>query len=82
VPGALSLEVKRPGRETDYPPPSHDEVKECWIHTSTPSVRLHGVVNFTLVLVLFDYTVQLISSSAVIVPQTTFMHTLCLTSVF
>jgi hypothetical protein len=29
VPGALSLGVKRPGREADYSPPSSAEVKEC-----------------------------------------------------
>jgi hypothetical protein len=29
VPGALSLGVKRPGREADHSPPSSAEVKEC-----------------------------------------------------
>jgi hypothetical protein len=29
VPGALSLRVKRPGRETDHSPTSTAEVKEC-----------------------------------------------------
>jgi hypothetical protein len=29
VPGALSLGVKRPGREADHSPPSNAEVKEC-----------------------------------------------------
>jgi hypothetical protein len=29
VPGALSVGVKRPGRETDHSPPSIAEVKEC-----------------------------------------------------
>jgi hypothetical protein len=29
APGALSLEVQRPGREADDPPPSSAEVKEC-----------------------------------------------------
>jgi hypothetical protein len=29
VPGALSLEVKRPGREADHSPPPSAEVKEC-----------------------------------------------------
>jgi hypothetical protein len=28
VPGAVSLEVKRPGREADHSPPSSAEVKE------------------------------------------------------
>jgi hypothetical protein len=31
VPGALSLEVKRPGREADHSPPSSAEVKNAWI---------------------------------------------------
>jgi hypothetical protein len=43
VPGALSLGVKRPGREVDHSPPTSAEVKKMWIYTSTP-VRLHGVV--------------------------------------
>jgi hypothetical protein len=29
VPGALSLGVKRPGREADHLPPSSAEIKEC-----------------------------------------------------
>jgi len=29
VPGALSLRVKRPGREADHSPPSSAEAKEC-----------------------------------------------------
>jgi hypothetical protein len=43
VPGALSLGVKRPGRGADHSPPSSAEVKE-WRYTSTPTIRLHGVV--------------------------------------
>jgi hypothetical protein len=35
-PGALSLQVKRPGREADYSPPSSPEVKNEWSYTSTP----------------------------------------------
>jgi hypothetical protein len=42
VPGALSLEVKRPGREVDHSP-SSAEVKECveiYLHSpNTPSRR-------------------------------------------
>jgi hypothetical protein len=34
--GALSLEVKRPGREADYSPPASAEAKNMWIYTSTP----------------------------------------------
>jgi hypothetical protein len=36
VPGALSLGVKRPGREADHLPPASAEVKKMWIYTSTP----------------------------------------------
>jgi hypothetical protein len=34
--GALSLAVKRPGRETDNSPPASVEVKKIWIYTPTP----------------------------------------------
>jgi hypothetical protein len=37
VPGALSLEVKGPGREVDHSPPSSAEVKKMWIYTSIAS---------------------------------------------
>jgi hypothetical protein len=33
--GALSLGVKRPGREADHSPPASAEVKKMWIYTST-----------------------------------------------
>jgi hypothetical protein len=36
VPGALSLGVKRPGREADHSPPSSDEAKNEWSYASTP----------------------------------------------
>jgi hypothetical protein len=36
VPGALSLGVKRPGREADHSRPSSAEVKNTWSYTSTP----------------------------------------------
>jgi hypothetical protein len=43
VPVALSLEVKRLGREADHSPPSSAEVKECvelYLHSpTTPSWR-------------------------------------------
>jgi hypothetical protein len=35
TPRALSLEVKRPGREADHSPPTSAEVKKTWIYTST-----------------------------------------------
>jgi hypothetical protein len=45
VPGALSLGLKRPGREADHSPPFSTEVKKnAWIYTSTPLIPLHGVV--------------------------------------
>jgi hypothetical protein len=37
VPRALSLGVKRPGREADHSPPSSAEVKNTWSYTSTPT---------------------------------------------
>jgi hypothetical protein len=43
IPGALSLWVKRPGREADHSPPSRAEVKECvelyFYSPNTPSWR-------------------------------------------
>jgi hypothetical protein len=44
VPGALSLGVKRPGREADHSPPCSAEFKNVWSYTSTPPIGLHGVV--------------------------------------
>jgi hypothetical protein len=44
VPGALSVGVKRLGREADGSPLSSAEVKNAWFYTSTPPIRLHGVV--------------------------------------
>jgi len=38
------LGVKRLGREANHSPPSSAEVKVTWSYTSTPAVRLHGVV--------------------------------------
>jgi hypothetical protein len=35
VPGALSLGLKRPGREADHSPPYSAEVKNAWSYTST-----------------------------------------------
>jgi hypothetical protein len=36
VPGDLSPEVQRPGREADHSPLTIAEVKKMWIYTSTP----------------------------------------------
>jgi hypothetical protein len=44
VPGALSLVVKRPGREADHSSHLIPGSKHEWSYTSTPSIRLHGVV--------------------------------------
>jgi hypothetical protein len=43
-PGALSLGIKRPGREADHSPPYSAEVKNAWIYISSPQIRVHGVV--------------------------------------
>jgi len=42
IPGALSLAVKRPGREAEQSPPRSAEVRNAWNYTSTPP--LHGLV--------------------------------------
>jgi hypothetical protein len=42
--GAISLEVKRPGREANHSPPSTAKVKNEWGYTSTPPVQLYGMV--------------------------------------
>jgi hypothetical protein len=44
VPAALSVRVKRPGREADHSSLSRAEVKNAWSCTPTPPTRLHGVV--------------------------------------
>jgi hypothetical protein len=44
VPGHLSPELKRPGREADHSPTTTVQVKKTWTYTSTPPIRLHGVV--------------------------------------
>jgi hypothetical protein len=44
IPAALPLRVKRPRREAYYSPASSTEVKNAWSYTSTPPIRLHGVV--------------------------------------
>jgi hypothetical protein len=40
----VSLGVKRPGREPENSPPSNVEVKNASSYTSTPAIRLHGLV--------------------------------------
>jgi hypothetical protein len=41
--GAVSLGVKRQGREADHSPPSSAEVKNVFSYLHSP-IRLHGVV--------------------------------------
>jgi hypothetical protein len=45
VPGALSQEVKLPGREADHPSPTRAEVKKTWDLYIQRPIRLHGVVH-------------------------------------
>jgi hypothetical protein len=42
--GGSFPEIKQPGPEADHSPPSSVEVKNAWSYTSTPPIRLHGVV--------------------------------------
>jgi hypothetical protein len=44
VPGDPSLGVKRSGREANHTLPSSAEVNNAWSYTSTPTIRLHGVL--------------------------------------
>jgi len=44
IPRALSLGVKRPEREAGHSPPSSAVFKNAWSYTSTPLIRLHGVM--------------------------------------
>jgi hypothetical protein len=44
VTGAPSAGSKRSGRDLDHSLPPHAEVKNAWSYTSTPPVRLHGMV--------------------------------------
>jgi hypothetical protein len=41
---ALFSEVKRPRHEADNSSPTNAEFKNAWRDTSTPTIRLHGVV--------------------------------------
>jgi hypothetical protein len=44
VSGAFSLGVKRPEREADHSSSTSAEVKKTYVYTSTPPIRLHGLV--------------------------------------
>jgi hypothetical protein len=61
VPGALSLGVKRPGREADHSPPSSAEVN-VWSYTSTP---LYAFMAWCLVKHRDNFTFTLIFTHAV-----------------
>jgi hypothetical protein len=39
--GALSLEVKQPGREADHLPPASSEIKNMGIYTSPPPLHVN-----------------------------------------
>jgi hypothetical protein len=43
--GDVSLGVKRPGREADCLPQTSAEVKNAWIYTPIPLIRLHDVLS-------------------------------------
>jgi nitrate reductase cytochrome c-type subunit len=47
IPGALSLEVKRPRREADHSPRSSVEMRNAWSYTSAPPVLPHDVVDMS-----------------------------------
>jgi hypothetical protein len=55
LPGALSVRVERPGRETGHSPPSNAEVKKSGDIPLLPSC-LHGVVLLFLRLILYQCT--------------------------
>jgi hypothetical protein len=44
VPAALSLGIKWPEHEADHSRPSSTKFKNAWSYTSTPTIRLHGLV--------------------------------------
>jgi hypothetical protein len=44
VTGSLSPGVKRLGHKADQSPPPNAEVTNAWSNTSTPAIRLHGVM--------------------------------------
>jgi hypothetical protein len=60
VQGALSVGLKRPGREVDHSPPPSTEVKNAWSHTSIPQcifmarflVKYRDNFTFTVLVIL------------------------------
>jgi hypothetical protein len=71
VSGALSPEIKRPGREINHSPPSSAEVKKTWIYKSAPPIRLHGGQLFLLlsssVLTRHEHILYLVFSAPITV---------------
>jgi hypothetical protein len=60
--GALSLGVKRPGREADHSPPNSAEVKKTWsiqplLHISSWRSALGQLYFFYLLLVIIKYNI-------------------------
>jgi hypothetical protein len=48
APGALSLGIKRTGREADHSPSYSAEITKAWSCISTSPIRLHGVVLYIM----------------------------------
>jgi hypothetical protein len=44
VPEALSQVVKQPEYEADHSLPTGAKVKQTWLYTSTPPIKLHCIV--------------------------------------
>jgi hypothetical protein len=80
VPGALSLGVKRPGREADHSPPSSAEVKNAWSYTSTPPYVFMAWClvkhrdNFTLPLPFFTHCIKNISTDQELICSIRFQY--------
>jgi hypothetical protein len=66
VPGALSLGIKRPGREDDHSPPSSAEVKEygfiAWC-----SAKAHGQLYLYLYTELFSFSIKIRETTKMII---------------
>jgi len=44
VPEALTQKIKRPVFKANHSPPYSAKIKNEWSYTTTPPIRLHGVV--------------------------------------
>jgi hypothetical protein len=58
LPGALSLGIKRPGREADPSPPSSAEVKNSWNYTSTPHYAFMAWCSVNAQVQLYLYSIK------------------------